>query len=348
MAARAQTATVPPPARPDGAAASGWLLRLPNYVGDTVCALPALHRLAAAGPLLAFGKPWALPLLAAAGIAARVYPQGLRARVAALREAAQAQGTRRILLLTNGLGSALEARLAGLRPLGYARHGRRLLLHESAGPLPAVHLVEGYQRLVDRVPGAAPRAVDGAPPWSPVWPGPRANAARLAAAAERLRQALGHDAPYALLVPRAGGGHGGASKDWPHFGALLPLLRAAGLRVLMAPGPGEAGAFAAAAPEAEVLAGLDLVALGLLAAGARLVIAPDCGPAHLAAAAGAPVLAVFGPTAPARSRPWSPRAEVLGGDGAWPAREEVEAAILRLLASHKEPHAPKSLADESP
>ena len=312
---------------------TGWLLRLPNYVGDTVCALPAMQRLAAAGPLLALGRPWALPLLAAAGIAARPYPKDLAARVTALREAAATLGTRRILLLTQSLSSALEARLAGLRPRGYAKDGRGWLLAESVGPAPAGHLVAGYAGLVEGLPGVAPAASV----WTPPWPGPRADPAHLAAARQRLDARLGRGGRYALLVPRAGGGHGGASKDWPHFAALLPLLQRAGLRLLMAPGPGEAAAFAQAAPAAELLEGLDLAALGLLAAGASVVLAPDCGPAHLAAAAGAPLVAVFGPTSPARCRPWSPRAQVLGGDGHWPERAEVEAALLRCLAHHPEP-----------
>lgn len=322
-------------------AGRGWLVRLPNYVGDTVCALPALHGLAAHGPLIAFGRPWAVPLLAAAGIEALAYPRELRARVDVLRTAARRCGLRRLLLLTHSFSSALDARLAGLRPTGYAKDARRWLLAGNAGPLPDAHLVEVYERLAacalaeDGIrPVSAALPANARPAWTPPWPGPNADPARLAAARQRLAIALGDDRrPYAVLVPRAGGAHAGASKDWPALGTLPTLLQQAGLRVLMAPGPGESAAFAAAAPAAECLDGLGLVDFGLLAAGARLVIAPDSGQAHLAAAAGAPVLAVFGPTAPARCRPWSPRVEVLGGNGQWPSPATVEAAILRRLAS---------------
>lgn len=310
--------------------ATGLLVRLPNYVGDAVCALPALQALATRGALLALGPSWAVPLLAAAGLAARPYPRGLRARVGVLRATAQDAGTRRILLLTHSFSSALEARLAGLAPIGFAKDGRRLLLARSAGRLPGRHLVEDYAHLA-RV-ADAPVDVSMAA-WTPTWPGPRADNVRIDAAHARAQAALGDARPYALLVPRAGGGHGGATKDWPSMARLMPVLRAAGLRVVMAPGPGEAAAFAAAAPGAETLGGLDLVALGVLAAKARVVIAPDCGPGHLAAAAGARGVAIFGPTDPARSRPWSPRVEVLGGGGAWPTESDVHAAIARLLAS---------------
>lgn len=46
----------------------------------------------------------------------------------------------------------------------------------------------------------------------------------------------------------------------------------------------------------------DIVALSGAAA---LMISGDTGPLHLAAAAGAPIVALFGPTDPARNGPWA-------------------------------------------
>jgi ADP-heptose:LPS heptosyltransferase len=43
-----------------------------------------------------------------------------------------------------------------------------------------------------------------------------------------------------------------------------------------------------------------------LARRARLVVAADTGPLHLACAVGTPVVALFGPTDPARNGPFSP------------------------------------------
>lgn len=53
--------------------------------------------------------------------------------------------------------------------------------------------------------------------------------------------------------------------------------------------------------------------LGMLGS-CRLFVGNDSGPMHLASAAGAPVLGLFGPTDPARWRPLGPNSRVLRGD----------------------------------
>lgn len=76
-----------------------------------------------------------------------------------------------------------------------------------------------------------------------------------------------------------------------------------------------------------------------LAARSVLCVGADTGPTHLAAAAGAPTLALFGPTPPERFGPVGPRVAVLRESPApynrsrarWPA-EEVRDAARRLLA----------------
>jgi ADP-heptose:LPS heptosyltransferase len=56
---------------------------------------------------------------------------------------------------------------------------------------------------------------------------------------------------------------------------------------------------------------LDLVRLGALFARLDLVITGDTGPMHLAAAVDAPLVAIFGPSSPARYGPLSHRAAVV-------------------------------------
>ena len=45
--------------------------------------------------------------------------------------------------------------------------------------------------------------------------------------------------------------------------------------------------------------------------GAALVIAGDTGPLHIAAAVGAPIVGLYGPTWPERNGPWDPADEVI-------------------------------------
>jgi heptosyltransferase-1 len=113
---------------------------------------------------------------------------------------------------------------------------------------------------------------------------------------------------YVLLNP----GAAWPNKRWPaaRFGELaFKIAERDGLPSLVVWGPDESGV----AEEVEARAGgaaflappTRLPGLLALARGARLVISGDTGPLHVAAAAGAPVVALFGPTDPRRNGPWS-------------------------------------------
>jgi ADP-heptose:LPS heptosyltransferase len=113
---------------------------------------------------------------------------------------------------------------------------------------------------------------------------------------------------FALLNP----GGGWASKLWPaeRFGELAKGLRASGLASLVSWGPGEealadrvVAASGGAAARSFPTTLLDYVEL---ARRARLVVAADTGPLHLACAVGTAAVALFGPTDPARNGPFAP------------------------------------------
>ncbi len=112
---------------------------------------------------------------------------------------------------------------------------------------------------------------------------------------------------YALINP----GAAWPNKQWPaaRFGEVASALacRHALLPVVLW-GPGEQ-ALAAAVVEASGGTAMAAPPTGIgdllaLARGARLMVSGDTGPLHLAAAVGAPVVALFGPTDPARNGPW--------------------------------------------
>ncbi|MCB9795810.1 MAG: hypothetical protein H6741_24200 [Alphaproteobacteria bacterium] len=123
-----------------------------------------------------------------------------------------------------------------------------------------------------------------------------------------------------LVVP----GSGGPRKCWPRerFAALGGRLARSGrsVRVLLGPQELERGWSRADWGGLEILEILDLChTLGQMAR-TRLVVGNDAGTSHLAAAAGAAVLALFGPTSSQRWRPMGPEVAVLAA----PALDELD------------------------
>ena len=109
-------------------------------------------------------------------------------------------------------------------------------------------------------------------------------------------------ARFVLLAPSGGWG----AKEWgtERYGEVAKRLREGGFTVLTNTVPGTG----ASANPNEVSSTLpQLVALTRRAA---LVVGGDTGPVHLAAALGRPVVALFGPTDPARTGPYFPGAWV--------------------------------------
>ena len=110
---------------------------------------------------------------------------------------------------------------------------------------------------------------------------------------------------------------------WPNkrwtpasFGQTAAWLRARhGLPSVVLWGPDEGDA-ARQVVEASDGAAVKAPATGLrdllaLSRRARLLVSGDTGPTHIAAAAGTPVVALFGPTDPARNGPWDPNDRVV-------------------------------------
>lgn len=170
------------------------------------------------------------------------------------------------------------------------------------------------RRGLDRVRGAVGRPLAGDAQGGPhqvvrmldaLGLGP-ARAPRVYWDAEAAALAEPHSRPGAVvLLPAASK----SLKRWPAaaFAAVAARLRAADVPVQVAGGPSEEALLAAVAgPDAIVPTALPLDALAAALGAARLVVGGDTGLLHLAAAAGAPVLGLFGPTAPGR---WGPAAD---------------------------------------
>ncbi len=107
-------------------------------------------------------------------------------------------------------------------------------------------------------------------------------------------------------------GGGWKSKCWPpeRYGALYrELFKRYEWKAVVAYGPGEEAIAdvlrRAAGPPEPALIPLDIPHLMALLRRARFLVAGDTGPLHLAVALGTPVVALFGPTDPARNGPYS-------------------------------------------
>ena len=126
---------------------------------------------------------------------------------------------------------------------------------------------------------------------------------------ERLQQNSGD---FALLNPGAGWG----AKQWPaeRYGHVARRLAQDGVKSLINFGPGEESLMRSVESASEGIAKGIVCSLTELIAQTRrahLFIGGDTGPMHLAAALGIPVVAIFGPTDPARNGPFGTRSIVL-------------------------------------
>jgi heptosyltransferase I len=205
--------------------------------------------------------------------------------------------------------SAAWARLSGARRvIGYARPWRRepasawLVGEQAALPPGLPHVIDKNLALLHRLGIEAVGSRE--------FPLPRSDerAGRVADALAALVPAAGSGEGVVLLNP----GGGWQSKLWPaaSFGALARGLADRGVASVVTWGPGEEPLAERVVAESGGVArkafATTLLEYVELARRARLVIAADTGPLHIACAVGTPVVALFGPTDPARNGPFAP------------------------------------------
>ena len=151
------------------------------------------------------------------------------------------------------------------------------------------------------------------------------------AGARNLRAQCHIPSNYALLAPIARGLHHGKEKHWKHFNELCGPLRDMGIEPVVFPAAREVELAKAACPDAKICPPTSLGTIAALAKHARVVIANDSGMSHVAAAVGANQITLIGVTNPARTRPWNPRAIVLGSENEWPTVDEVLGAMKKIV-----------------
>lgn len=153
-----------------------------------------------------------------------------------------------------------------------------------------------------------------------------------------VRARLAKDGTDEYIVLSPGGGW--ASKCWPaeRYGLLAEkILEQFGLRSVINVGPGEedlAAKVAHAAGNSQPIQFMgSLGQLMALLKNASAVVAADTGPLHLADALGTRVVAIFGPTDPARNGPYRRSGVVLRWEGAattYKREMEADESLLHI------------------
>ena len=302
-----------------------------SSMGDVIHTLPAAHAIREAFPKATIGwlieERWA-ELLCAPGAARRGPPSAQRPLVdwlhtVNLREWRKSLFTvstiEQIARVWNDVRAAnyeVAIDLQGaIRSAVAARWSRAPVIYGAAQPREApaslwytqpvitrgAHVIEQNVSIVESLVGYAlsPAAIE--------FPHDATAEARTEM---KLRELGARD--FAILNPGAGWG----AKRWPaeRYGQVARELAHGGLRSIVNFGPGEE----ALARETEAASGGTAMALMCsiseliaLTRRAKLFIGGDTGPLHLAAALGIPVVAIFGPTDPARNGPYATRSIVL-------------------------------------
>ena len=210
-----------------------------------------------------------------------------------------------------------DAAIAFTRNSAIHRSLRALVPRFAAGdPLPAPDAGHASWQYAQRL-GALDVRVEGEPPLLEATPADRAEAAPW----------LDRLGPEFLAVHP---GSGSPAKTWPadRFASLTDALHDR-RPWLLVEGPADAAAARtlAALPGAVHARGVSARGLGALLARARLYVGNDSGVSHLAAAWGAPTLALFGPTDPDVWSPVGPKVACLRGVGGRMEGIAVEKAV---------------------
>lgn len=283
------------------------LIRLPNWLGDSVMALPTLRALrrGLSNAEITLAGPWA-SFLGAQGVADRSldYPRGWPDRLA-LVGAMRSLAADTALLFPNSFEAALSALLWGAgRRVGFSLDWRGLLLtHPVSPPIEALHQVDRYQLLLCPFGFTAEEKI-------PVW-----HLASNGCAEEAVGRLL-EEAGLLDGRPKVGlhvGAAFGPSKLWPldRFASLCRALASEKIATVLLGPPSDREVGRRILEEAGVpvasLIGRDTPeTLPALLSRLDMFVSGDTGTAHLAAAMGTPVLALFGPTDPRLTRPLGP------------------------------------------
>jgi heptosyltransferase-2 len=284
------------------------LADLPNWLGDVVMTLPAISRLVeanAGGITVLHSRPPVRRLLAELFPPTTVAASPHRASpfLTAFRLCRDSGRFDIGVTLRHASRAKILIRLAARATYGSA--GSDLLLTRR------FPVDRQRHQLYDCDPILEGLGLDGVDPsWRPILP-----EQLLAEGKAALRKTGIWGRPLAGLAPAAAWG---SSKQWPasRYGELAAQLIGNGLQPVILIGPGEeataALVIASAGVDLPVIgADVDVAGLAGILTHLAVLICNDSGPMHLAAMVETSVVALFGPTDPARTAPLGNNNQVL-------------------------------------
>jgi heptosyltransferase-2 len=284
---------------------------MPSWIGDTIMALPALDGLRAALPdarIDALARSWVAPLLKGQPSLTHVLSYDAQRRYRDLLSVADRIRSQRYdlaLLLSNSFRSALLALLGGARArVGYSSDGRSWMLTHSVrrdGRACSLHMVEYYLEIL-RAMGIKP--VQSAPK---LWV---SHEQSLCAAQIFKHNGIKESRPVVGILP---GAQNSVAKMWlaSRFARLADLIvENLNASVAFFGGAGDSDRIEAIrrqmrSPSVNLAGQIPLEALGAALQRCRVFVTNDTGPMHVASAVGTPVVAIFGPTDPRITAPYS-------------------------------------------
>ncbi len=285
-------------------------VRVPNWIGDSVLAIPAIKSLKTNFPdsyISIIAKTWVKDIFLNLDFVDGIVPLPDQSNLAGIRSAAKKLKKYSFdagLLFTNSFLSALLFTMAGIpKRWGYKRDGRQLLLTESAPYKKArkqIHQVLYYQNILSGL---------GFKTYPP----------KLQLSVTEQEKALAGDflnscgiEPKHKTIILNPGAYFGPAKRWPvsRYASLAEMLqKKAPLTLLLIGSEAEkelTHAILASLKKKPIdLAGkTSLRMLMAIMSLANVVVSNDSGPMHISNALGTPVVALFGPTIPAVTQPF--------------------------------------------
>jgi heptosyltransferase-2 len=309
------------------------VVRLCNWVGEAILALPALLLLEREGyELHLVGKRWAMDLFAGHGWPVYVRPTKRYEAIAQLKQLRlrlskqdpSFSHSTNALLLTNSFSSALEYRLAGLKPVGFSVEARGLLLNKTVPYREAAHVADEYWAIA--------QALSPTTMVRPCELGLEPSTSQRKQARQLIIEAGLNPHQFVLVCPFSGAADVTGKKVWPQFPAMVQSLMQDGHQVVICPGPGEEQRAKSQFTQAVILESVGLGTYAAICQLASVTVANDSGPAHLAAAVNARLVSVLGPDGVPRWYPVGTNVAVLRKQEGWPSQAEVLASVNQAMS----------------